>query len=444
LPRHALHDAITRFLADQRIGDERILVAVSGGADSTALLLALHEIGRDLVAGHVNHHLRGSESDADEQFVRELCATRGIALFVADGSLPPELVRRVGVEAAARHVRYARLHELRAQAAATYIATAHQQNDQAETVLMRRRTGGGLAAQRGILPRREDGVIRPLLAVKRLAVDSFLGDRGITPRVDASNADRRFVRNAIRKTLDADDIARLAAEAADAQARWNEQQRRVDAVDDAHATATATLFRTLPDDEDLRRALLVRHIRRLDPDARNYTRRRIAQLAATCAPRVRVTKHLELLHQRGATILRRIHRRARPFEATLTPNVPLRIDAIGATITLKTIADAGIGTRERQRFQLPLDGDATFVVRNRRPGDRFQPLGMTRDKKLKDFLIDRKIAAESRDHIPLILWNGAIIVVAGVEVSEGVRITAAAGERYEVTVEHEHDEDVQR
>src|SRR5204862_6384717 len=120
------------------VGGEPLVVAVSGGVDSTALLVALHELGDiELIAAHVNHALRGADSDADEAFTRDLCARLGVPLRVAAGPLDPAAVRHRGVEAAARDVRHARLHEIRKAAGARFIATAHQKNDQAETIVMR-------------------------------------------------------------------------------------------------------------------------------------------------------------------------------------------------------------------------------------------------------------------------------------------------------------------
>ena len=88
-----------------------------------------------------------------------------------------------------------------------------------------------------------------------------------------------------------------------------------------------------------------------------------------------------------------------------------------------------------QPIQLPKGAEPKFTVRNRRRGDRFQPLGFPHEKKLKDVLIDRKIAARVRDSIPLLVWNGAIVWVAGVEISEKFKVTEGEGDRYEVTVE---------
>ncbi|MGA8810539.1 MAG: tRNA lysidine(34) synthetase TilS, partial [Thermoanaerobaculia bacterium] len=263
-------DAIRRFFAEHDIRGP-IVAAVSGGVDSTALLVALVEVDIEFSAAHVNHQLRGAESDDDEAYVRELCARYDIALHVADGTLDPAAVRHRGIEAAAREVRHARLREI---AGHLPIATAHQKNDQAETVVMRLMTGGGMAALRGIHPVREDGVIRPLLNVTRAEIEEFLKERKITPRFDRSNADPRFLRNRIRATLrdfDPSVIDNLAAVADHARQQWPLLERAIDAAEDVVATNEGTRFRSMPDDPWIRQALLLRHIRRLDPEGRDVS-----------------------------------------------------------------------------------------------------------------------------------------------------------------------------
>ena len=434
-----IEQAARRFLEAHGIRGP-VVVAVSGGADSTALLLALNEIGISIMAGHVNHRLRGAESDADEAFVRELCQGIGVPLRIADGTLDPDAIRRHGIEAAAREVRHARLHEIRAAEKATHIATAHQKNDQAETVLMRLTIGGGIAALRGIHPVRDDGVIRPLLEVTRSDIDAFLRLRKITPRVDRSNADPRFLRNRIRRILGelgADAVENLAAIADQARQQWALLERVIDDADTSAATESETRFSSFPDDPWLRRAILHRHIRRLDPHCRDVSAVDLERIAAQLdsLKRISVTASLELLRRGDEWILRRRLEAVGEFEFEVRPGETVTIP--GARIRVNR--EPGTGNR----FQLPKGAEAVFTVRNRRPGDRFQPLGMPSEKKLKDFLIDRKIAVESRDRIPLLVWRGRIVCVAGVEVSEAFKVTGG-GDLYEVAFEETSQEGVQR
>ena len=431
-------EAIRRFFAANQIRGP-IVAAVSGGIDSTALLLALVETDVELTAAHVNHHLRGAESDDDEAFVRELCARFDIPLRVADGALDPEAVRHRGIEAAAREVRHARLRETAGDA---LIATAHQKNDQAETVLMRLMTGGGIAALRGIHPVREDGVIRPLLDVTRAEIEQFLAERKVTPRFDRSNADPRFLRNRIRAMLrefDPSVIDNLAAVADQARQQWPLVERAIDAAEDVIASEDETRFRSMPDDAWLRQALLLRHIRRLDPETRDISASDLQRLA-TAIERTSVTKKLELLKENDKIILRRRDQQQTPqFEIEIDVNKEVHIPEIKATIRITHPATRQPSNPATQRFQLPKGAIPHFTVRNRRRGDRFQPLGMAHDKKLKDFLIDRKIAATSRDRIPLLIWNDTIVWVAGVEVSERFKVTGENADLYEVAIEQDHE-----
>ncbi len=433
-------DTIRRFLARPDVAGP-FLLAVSGGADSTALLAAFAEIGDlQFEAAHVNHHLRGAESDADEAFVRALGERYQIPLHVVNAPLEPDEIRRSGVESAARRIRYAKLREI----SGATIVTAHHKNDQAETVLMRLVNGGGIASLRGIHPIRADGVIRPLLTVKREDIDRFLAERGITARIDRSNADPRFLRNRIRavlRQLDASAIDNLASIADQARDQWTVLERAIDAIDNGTATDSETHFASLPDDPWLRRALLHRHILRLDPGARDISADDLERLADETAKRVSVTKSLEMTRTGQSVTICRLAKETEPFEFELRAGEFARTPAGTIRIYPSTVSRQP----STQYFELPKGAEPRFTIRNRRTGDRFQPLGMNHQKKLKDFLIDRKIPAAVRDSIPLVLWNGAIIWVAGVEISEAFKV-AGAGELYEVSIGkgEEDQEGVQR
>jgi tRNA(Ile)-lysidine synthase len=432
---------VCQFFVKGGIPPCRLAVAVSGGTDSTALLLALTDLreeGFSTVAAHVNHHLRGEESDGDEAFVRELCERLGVELIVFDGTLDPDLVRARGIEAAAREVRYARLREVDAR----YVATAHQKNDQAETVLMRLLTGSGIAGLRGIHPMRDDGFVRPLLDVTRAEIEEFLHERGVVPRFDRSNADPRFLRNRVRAFLrEVGGIEALARVAEQARAQWPLLEQAIDEAERLHVDAgpDESRFKSWPEDEWLRGALLQRHIRRLDPHARDFNASRIAS-ELDAIKRISVTKHLELVRNGDVLVLRRPPQPAEEFEVELSVDRPAHIPLLAKTMHL---ALGQRTTGNGQLFQLP-DGDATFTVRSRRPGDRFQPLGLPSPKKLKDFLIDRKIAAELRDRLPLLVWNGEIVWIAGVEVSERFKVTDSPGVLFRVWLDDDERDDPSR
>jgi tRNA(Ile)-lysidine synthase len=442
-----LTDCIRNFLDRHHMSGGRMVAACSGGADSTALLLVLHDLRRfTLICGHVNHHLRGAESDADEAFVRDLCERLAVPFRVANGTVPEGLIRAHGVEAAARQVRNALLHQIEGD----FIATAHQKNDQAETILMRMITGTGLAGLRGIHEVRQDRVIRPMLGATRSEVEAFLAERGIAPRRDSSNRDPRFLRNRVRQTLAGYGpaaVESLAAIAAQAQRLWPSIEQQLDRLDreSTRASDHATHFDRWPEDPWWRQALLHRHIRRLD-SSREISSADLQRLASSldAIRRVSVTKNLELVRRNDHLVLTRRSEPAAKFELAVPADSETHIPEINAVVRIQS------RTRNPKSkigfFQLPHDSPAHFVLRNRRNGDRFQPLGMDRDKKLKDFLIDRKIPAERRDSIPLLVWNDQIVWVGGVEISERFKVTSpGAGALYEVTVESREDhEEFQR
>lgn len=438
-------DAVRRFFERHRIKPCRIVVACSGGVDSTALLLALGDLrsdGYEIVCAHVNHHLRGADSDADEQFVRDLCSRLSMPLDVRDGSLDPEAIRRGGIESAAREVRHARLREVRGGSG--FIATAHQKNDQAETIVMRMMTGTGLAGLRGIHAVRDDGIIRPLLETTRDEIVAFLAERGVTPRIDRTNVDPRFLRNRVRaalRELGTEAIDNIAAVAAQAQELWPFVEHAIDRAerDCVRVGQDETRFIAWPDDPWMRQALLQRHIRRLDKlSSRDVSARDLQRLGATVneIERVSVTKSLELIRRDNILVLRHPPQPAEEFEINIRAGETVFVPQITTNITVHQPPAS-----DQQLFQLPKGADANFTIRNRRRGDRFRPLGMPIDKKLKDFLIDRKIAAEVRDRIPLLVWNGEIVLVGGIEVSDRFKVTSPEGERFEVVLEHESRQD---
>jgi tRNA(Ile)-lysidine synthase len=228
---------ITVFFRGLGAAPRSVLAAVSGGADSVALLHLLHRyqeelgIGR-LAVAHVNHGLRGRESDGDERFVSDLAGRLRLEFFVTRLSANDNYINNnynydysishnnhgggnhennngdgkaaggaAGIEDWARRERYDFFRRTMEENRIDYVATAHTANDQAETVLMRLVRGAGLRGLRGILPVRGDGVIRPLLGAERRDLEAWLSERGLPYRTDSSNADTKFRRNYVRAEI---------------------------------------------------------------------------------------------------------------------------------------------------------------------------------------------------------------------------------------------------
>ena len=212
-----------------------ILLAVSGGADSMALLYAARELADSaawqLSVGHVHHGWRGREADRDLAFVAEHARRLGLTFFSRRRDARRHArTARLSPEAGARDARYAALAEMASEAQALRIATAHQRDDRTESFLMALERGTGLAAAAGPKAWREDGVVRPLLAVSRPELLDFLRRRGITYRRDSTNGDLSLQRNRVRRALGR--LARTRPEALEALAgeveRLDAQRRRLE------------------------------------------------------------------------------------------------------------------------------------------------------------------------------------------------------------------------
>lgn len=177
------------------------IVALSGGADSVALLLGLLHLGQPLVAAHCNFHLRGKESDADEAFVRQVCEARGVTLFVEHfDTATYAKQQRISIEMAARELRYDYFEKLRTEIGASDIVVAHHQDDNVETLLLNLVRGSGLKGLCG-MQSRNGFVVRPLLDVTRKEIEDFLKSESCDFRVDSTNDDTAFKRNKIRHEL---------------------------------------------------------------------------------------------------------------------------------------------------------------------------------------------------------------------------------------------------
>ena len=461
--------AVVRRDALMRHGD-RVVVALSGGSDSVALFRVLRELseaGEIAIAGvaHLNHALRASADD-DEAFCRALAQTHGVT-FVSERADVAGRAREQGVsiEDAGRQARYEFFGRVAGEVGADAIATGHTRDDQAETFLLRLIRGAGPRGLAGIHPR-TGRVVRPLLEVGRDELRGYLASMGQAFREDESNQDVSIPRNRVRHELlpllrdrFSPAITEILAREA-AIARHDEVRLHREAIDLASSIVlTSETGESVEVDvgalRSLHQALAVRvaryaleqlapgkfvgfdHIERLlelaaddDTEGEHAAGRRSLSLPGQHAER------------RGATI--RLSRSpftpfsnsfrvslSIPGEAVLAdqgwavsaslgsdPNVRFRSSRTsGSDPNVGPFLDA---TADSARLTLPL------AVRSRQPGDRVKPLGMGgREKKLQDVFVDRKIAREHRDSLPLVVdSDDRIVWIVGEPVAEDFRVTA--------------------
>ena len=440
---------LSRSLHRHAAGAKRLGVAISGGTDSTALLVALSELSLDgeILALHVNHHLRGAESDEDELFVSELAASLHIRFLHFDGSLSEDEVRRHGVEGAAREKRYALLDEAAEREQIDVVLTAHHQRDQAETLLIRLLRGGSLLSLQGIRPR-QGRFVRPLLDVPKEEIETFATDHRLRPRHDSSNDDRRFVRNRVRHDLlpmvremnpgIEEHLAELAR-----QARTLERDLHVlsaqqieDAVLRKNGSSRLDLhhLETLP---WLLAHTLRGEIAHLDPEARDISAldlRRLCKIPADGKWRD-VTRSLRARRKNGELLLERTAQNGEEHDLRAELTLDGEVELAGRRWRIERSNERkNLRSPSHQLFELPRGAEPRLLIRQRQRGDRFHPLGSEGEKKLKDFLIDRKIERSERDHLPLLVQGDQIVAVVGVEVSERFKVTGQ-GDVYRLSYE---------
>lgn len=423
---------------------ERIVVAVSGGPDSTALLHVLRRLSpaRNLAlhVAHVHHGLRGKEADEDAAFVQKTASDLGLPHETICVDVRTRAQQdRSSLAVAARAARYEALEAVRAKCGASCVATAHTMDDQAETVLMRLIRGTGPAGLAGIPPLRGT-IIRPLLSVRRASLAEYLDARGISFRIDSSNADLRQARNRIRGELlpllcsynprIVPALARLANMAREEETAFDEV---LSLFDPAGAETAVRLLRERPPEAVLRRLVsrqVARETRRfVSPGAGEVGR--LTSLLVRGKPGDRTPLAAGDWGVRGYDGL--LIRSARGGPARPLPETPLTVPGETAVPALGIRIKAEMEKRETERgeraetgkgeggkmektFFAVLDADrieGSLVVRTRRPGDRISPLGMKGTKKLQDVLVDAKVPRDERDRVPVVADARGIVWVVG-------------------------------
>jgi tRNA(Ile)-lysidine synthase len=425
------------FRASRRVG-----IAVSGGADSVFLLLALRELAPrwnlQLSVIHIEHGIRGAASIADAEFVRNLAANLEIPFHLREADVP---AIEGNLEEAARKVRQSFYSELIASGAVNRVATGHTRSDQAETVLYRILRGSGLTGLSGILPITNEGLVRPLLEIDRPEIEAWLRHRNIPWREDETNQDQTYARNRLRHEIlpllrDAfnphldNALSHLATLAQDEETYWTSQllltqspppnpqspppnpQPQLIAVSDLANVPPALARRRVRQAITLvkgnHRAIDFGHIERVLEMARNPAGHGRFQ-----APGLDVCRSFDWIRLAPAA--------APPDHApnfSLTVPIPGTVELPGSLtrITLQVLEKEAaerpcatvVSELDWQRFRGGR-GAPSLELRNWRPGDQYRRIGQSKPEKIKFFFQQARIPLWERGNWPIITYNEIIV-----------------------------------
>ncbi|HEY6270128.1 MAG TPA: tRNA lysidine(34) synthetase TilS [Candidatus Acidoferrum sp.] len=455
-----------------RPGD-RVGAAVSGGADSVALLLLLLELrkklGIVLSVVHFNHNLRGNASDADEQFVAQLAAKHGLAFHVERANVSARAKReKANLEDTARRARYEFFEKLRDEDGVDRIAVAHTSDDQAETVLAHILRGAGIAGLGGIHSQRK-GVVRPLLGVRRKDLRAYLHQKKQSWREDTTNQDTTRMRARIRKKLlpilekqfnpgivshlstlaelarrDEAFLQALARERCDALVRQSVDRLSIQGAELLRPLA-GTVFNaenTEFEGSPVREAICTRMIRVLARRIRSRRGELTAQHVEAVLDLARSGQNGKSLQLPGGLEVRREENtlvftkgdqgatqsgERKPHEArTYEYNIELapgdtqvKVAELGCVFRFRVI-DWPPKRGETSRDAVALDRDrlrSPILLRNWRPGDRLRPQGHRSTHKLKRLLNEKRVSRWERDGWPVLASGGVLVWARGFPVA---------------------------
>jgi tRNA(Ile)-lysidine synthase len=457
---------------------ERVVVGVSGGADSICLLCLLekwrNELDIKLHVAHLNHGLRGIASDLDAEYVADLASSLSLPITVDKQDVADyKTQKKCSLEEAARELRYAFFAEVAVETGARRVAIGHTRDDQVETILMHILRGTGTSGLCGLEPcspmvygkrmllrakRSNLLVIRPLLDATREETLNYCQECGLSPRVDSSNLSLSFFRNRLRLELlpllrkynpNVDGaLLRLAEIAGEdnsfiekqALQLWNEVAKREDGV----IRLDRKKICSLP--VALQRQLIRLSIARILGDVRDIEANHIEAVRALLGKGAgkRIPLPHGLVCQKGydELILALSPLSSCPFpplESGFSLEVPgqtilsgwrvlASVSSVVARVPPVTASKAKqFGDHFIAEFDLHQAGTELFARRRQR-GDRFQPLGMSIPKRLRDFMVDAKIPCSWRDNVPIVCSTGQIIWVVGWRIDDRVKVTEATRE----------------
>lgn len=438
-----LENKIAEFIKNRALitKGEKTLVAFSGGPDSLFLLHVLYKLKKrlkfDLTAMHLNHNLRGGESLEDEKFCAEFCSEMGIDFYSQSVNVKEFAASEsLSIEEAARILRYRALNETAKKIGADKIATAHNMDDNAETVLLNLIKGKGFKAAAGIPVMREK-IVRPLLSIKKSEILEYLSKENIPYRIDSSNKNDIYQRNFIRNRVMPLIKENLNPKVEEALFRYSEiLSAHAEAFDEIISKLFDTYIRLSEETAEINLQILSDYgnnttlevlkrlfIEKFDKELHYSDKRHLFSLFDNqVGKRLLLSDGLEVIRERDCLIVRTA-KENEDFEISVsigeTVNTPL-----GKLSVEETDEDISLQEQNRKIEYAEADNIKNkFVLRKWKNGDKFFPLGMKSQKKVSDYLTDEKVPTQSRRDQLVLLNDGKIVWLVGHRLDERYKIT---------------------
>ena len=442
-------------LLEQR---DKILVAVSGGADSLALLHCLNVLKNKyeltLVVAHLNHMFRGVEADNDAEYVRQVADNLGLKSVIEKINVPEVLAENnYSPQEGARVIRYEFFRNTARNLSCNKIALGHHKDDQTETILLNLLKGAGLDGLKGILPKR-DLFIRPLIEIKKEVLEKYCEENRLSVRIDISNSKIVYLRNKIRNSLmpllikdfnprlvevlaNTADILREENAYLEEKAENYEVKCRVSLnMEEQKGEWLTQPFLELP--IAIQRRIVRQIFSMLSRSNFNLSFHHVESIRTLIAynssgSSTELPGQLIAIYSytRLKIMRKEVYYSQESIDYFYEMSIPgsLVVHEINTIIESKLLSPSEtmerLELKDKNEAIVNIDSSDKLIIRNRRIGDKIKPIGMSGTKKLKDLFIDEKVEKLERDRIPIILskQTGKIIWVAGLRISEEFKNT---------------------
>lgn len=430
--------------------NENIVIGVSGGPDSMALLYILLDLKQwvkfNIFVVHLNHGVRGIDAKKDQLFVEEQCKTLNLPYYTKNVNMI-EYGKEKGItsEEAGRELRYGFFREILKKHGGGKIAVAHNKNDQAETVIMRFMRGTGIDGLKGMEFISED-IIRPILSINREEIEKYIEDKGIETVLDKTNLEAIYTRNKVRLELIPyieenfnpniiDTIWRISKiSQIDSSFLEEYTEKKLDIVMKKHKNSSIVLDgkKVLDFHRSIQQRIIRNGIQKVHGSLQGITEAQVLSalnllLKGETGKKINLINDIVIrLNYDELIIEKESSTKNEEYYYELSYPGLINIEELGYSFNMEVIEfHPGIEFETANHIgYFDLDKiNGKLSLRNRRIGDRFAPFGMKGTKKIKDYFIDEKIGKKLRDKIPLLIDKNHILWVVGYRTSERYKIT---------------------